>query len=1233
MPPNNLYTSKPCGFCGMRYHTEDKCFKRKDAIRALRKQQGKQREADGATRHTEFAGHSSNSQSDLRNPTVDWIIDTGATCHMTPHKHWFNKYTPNRTPVRLANDHIIYSSGIGTVCFQPLINGKPGKLLEFSRVLHVPELKSNLLSALYLTREKSYVVTLLAETILFKRHNTLLFTASVTPHYSAKLDGEVICCSALAAATTTFPMDFALWHRRFAHLHHAAVQQMHKKQLVKGMVVKSPHLPSALCEPCLAGKQHRSNVSRLASSRSTAPLQLIHSDVHGPLPVQSRHAYKYWITFIDDYSRHLAVLPLKKKSDAFAAFKQYKAYAENQLGRRIKALRDDKGGEYMSKDWSALCQAEGIHRQHTLRDEPHQNGVAERANRTISEGITAMLNEAYLPATFWWDAVAAFVHTHNRSLTSANKSTTPFELWNKCKPDVSHLRVFGCTAYVHIKKDKRKQLQSHSAKCVFIGYPANYKGWLFWNPTTKKEIISDSAVFNEQNFPGTSTTPVDLSVQIPHSADVPEQGGVDFNDDDVLPPPAAPEHHPHIPSSASPSPAPSTASSPAHSPSPSPPPAPRPAPAPSAAKRQLSPASSPPPEPPIKRSKAEEVRQPSVYAPKPRPFTGVWDQMINPLMHYPGRRIPRPPPSPQPPINFQPREHTAETESEKDPLDIMSEDELLAQVDDCYLTFEDAFDCMLYCSNRFEQAFSTSPEPYQWRDIKGRPDAKLWEQAATEEFMSLIENGTFVPVKLPPGRKSIGCRWVFKLKRKADGSIDRYKARLVAKGYSQRPGLEYSQVFAPTAKWSALRAILAIAALEDLELYSLDVSTAFLNGEMDCDVYMQQPEGFEDHFGPDLVLKLIKSLYGLKQAGRQWHKKLDSVLKSLSFTLVQCDNSIWVYKKHNTRIIIPVYVDDMTIACKDPKEYLHIKDELAKHFKLHDLGPTSFLLGVHIQRDRAKHTLTISQKQYITDVLERFGLGTCSTVSTPLPEGHKLSKDMSPKTPEEMAEMKGIPYSPLVGALMYLAVATRPDIAYSVGVLARFSANPGIAHWKAVKHLCRYLQGTKDFKLTYAPDPTGKDLFTAYCDADHGGNPDNGKSTSGMVVKMGTGAISWSSKLQSIVTLSTTEAEYISAVSAGQEILWLRNLFTEFGYNFKSATKLCIDNQSAMSVAKNPEHHGRMKHLDLRYYWLRETVESGQIDVVYLQTKNMPADIMTKALGKVKVQEMCQMLGLRKDTS
>ena len=308
-------------------------------------------------------------------------------------------------------------------------------------------------------------------------------------------------------------------------------------------------------------------------------------------------------------------------------------------------------------------------------------------------------------------------------------------------------------------------------------------------------------------------------------------------------------------------------------------------------------------------------------------------------------------------------------------------------------------------------------------------------------------------------------------------------------------------------------------------------------------------------------------------------------------------------------------------------QYHRIRDQLSQHFKLKDLGPTSSLLGVSIERDRSNRTIKLSQCQYVKDILNRFALGDVSTVSTPLPPGHQLSKQQAARTDEDVAYMRSMPYAQLVGALMYLAIATRPDIAHSVGLLARFSSDPGVAHWKALKHLCRYVQGTKDFKLCYSPDPAVKERFVAFADADFGGDLDGRRSTSGMVVKMGTGAISWSSKLQSILTLSTTEAEYISAVATGQEVLWLRNLFKEIVYEIKGASTLYLDNQSAIAVSRNPEHHGRMKHLDLRFYWLRDVCKAGLIDVKYLPTRQMPADILTKTLARPTVVEMCGLLG------
>src|SRR5882757_5305471 len=241
-------------------------------------------------------------------------------------------------------------------------------------------------------------------------------------------------------------------------------------------------------------------------------------------------------------------------------------------------------------------------------------------------------------------------------------------------------------------------------------------------------------------------------------------------------------------------------------------------------------------------------------------------------------------------------------------------------------------------------------------------------------------------------------------------------------------------------------------------------------------------------------------------------------------------------------------------------------------------------------------------------MLEKYGLSNANPVSTPMDPGLKLSTSMAPQSEDDVIFMKSVPYINAVGSLMYLALTSRPDIAYSVGVLARFNSNPGPLHWKAVKHLLRYLKGTINLCLTYGPsDSDSSEPFISYSDSDHGGNPDSGKSTGGYVVKIGCGAVSWSSKLQTLVTLSTTEAEYVAAVEAAKEVVWMRKFMTELGYPQHAPSLLLMDNQSAISVSKNPEHHGRMKHLDLRFYWLRDVVEAGTIDPSFVSTNDMAA--------------------------
>jgi hypothetical protein len=526
------------------------------------------------------------------------------------------------------------------------------------------------------------------------------------------------------------------------------------------------------------------------------------------------------------------------------------------------------------------------------------------------------------------------------------------------------------------------------------------------------------------------------------------------------------------------------------------------------------------------------------------------------------------------------------------------------------------------------KAVASDAEPKSYRNAMRRPDSGLWHQAMVHKMEAHLENGTWELVTLPPGRKAIGSKWVFKAKRNPDGTVERYKACLIAKGFGQRPSIDFDETFTPTTKWAALRAILALATLENLELESIDISNAYLNRELhDVDVYMQQPDGFAER-DSTWVARLLKGLYGLKQGGRKWFRRLKEVLVELGFARIHSGSSVFIWEKDGVRVIVPVFVDDITLASKSKEKIAEIKGLLAQCFKLRNLGPTSFLLGVQIDRERSTRMLHLSQRQYTLNLLDRFGFADCSPVSTPLDPGSRLDMSQCPQTPEDNEFMRDKLYVSAVGALMYLAIATRPDIAHAVGVLCHFMSKPGPAHWKAAKHLFCYLCGSVDYRLTYMPDPSSSQLFTTYSNADHGGNPDNGRSMSAYVMKMGTGAISWMSRLQSIVVLSTTEAEFISAVSAGQEIVWMRLFLGKLGYSFKAPSLLLVDNQSAIQVARNPEHHGCMKHLHLRLFWLRDMVNSGIIAVRYIPTTDMAVDLLTKVLAHVKVAAALPQLGL-----
>ncbi|KAJ9543281.1 hypothetical protein OSB04_022988 [Centaurea solstitialis] len=497
-----------------------------------------------------------------------------------------------------------------------------------------------------------------------------------------------------------------------------------------------------------------------------------------------------------------------------------------------------------------------------------------------------------------------------------------------------------------------------------------------------------------------------------------------------------------------------------------------------------------------------------------------------------------------------------------------------------------------------------------------------------DEMESLQKNGSWELALLPKGKKAVKSKWLFKKKEGIpDIEPPRYKARLVAKGFSQIPGIDFTDIFSPVVKHSSIRALLSIVALHDLELEQLDVKTAFLHGELEEEIYMDQPQGFVSVGQENLVCRLKKSLYGLKQSPRQWYKRFDTFMTSHNFSRCLYDSCVYIKKcEDGSFVYLLLYVDDMLIASKNKKDIQQVKDQLNAEFEMKDLGEARKILGMEISRDRKACTLTLSQKSYIEKVLKRFNMNGAKAVNTPIAGHFKLSAKQCPVSDEEKNDMSRVPYSSAVGSLMYAMICTRPDLAYAISMVSRYMANPGKEHWKAVQWVLRYLSGTRNHCLCFG---TSRDSVQGYVDSDYGGDMDGRRSLSGYVFTMGSCAISWKAVLQPTVALSTTEAEYMAVTEGFKEAIWLKGLFSSLSDDELTVDTVFCDNQSAIFLTKDQVLHERTKHIDMRYHFIREVIAKGDFKVRKISTHDNPADMMTKVLPTAKFDLFSDLVGIR----
>ncbi|CAI5473200.1 unnamed protein product [Closterium sp. Yama58-4] len=511
------------------------------------------------------------------------------------------------------------------------------------------------------------------------------------------------------------------------------------------------------------------------------------------------------------------------------------------------------------------------------------------------------------------------------------------------------------------------------------------------------------------------------------------------------------------------------------------------------------------------------------------------------------------------------------------------------------------------------------PTPRSYAEAIEGPYSSQWQAAMDAEMASWKSTGTYVDEVPPLGANIVSGMWIFRVKR-PPGSPPVFKARYVARGFSQREGVDFFQTFSPTPKMTTLRVLLHVAAHRDYELHSLDFSTAFLQGSLHEEIWLRRPPGFTGSFPPGTQWSLRRPVYGLRQAPREWHDTLRTTLAALGFAPSTADPSLFL--RTDTSLppfYILVYVDDLVFATSDTEALAHVKSELQKRHTCTDLGELRSYLGLQITR----RTITLTQSHMVQQVLQRFGFTWSSAQATPLATGHSLSAPPS----DESVEPSG-PYPELVGCLMYLMTCTRPDLAYPLGLLARYVA-PGRhrpEHMAAAKRVLRYLCSTSGMGLVLGG--TSPVVLTGHSDASWVDDLATQRSSQGYTFSLGSGSVSWRSTRSSSVLSSSCEAEIYATAMAAQELRWLTYLLTDLGEQPRSPPVLYVDNKAAIALCEEHRLEHRTKHIALRYFLARELQQRGQLRLRHVATRANTADIFTKALPSGDHQRFCTLLGL-----
>ena len=1060
-----------------------------------------------------------------------WIVDSGATHHITPDRNILRKIRTLPTPqvFGLADQSSMESVEVGEVD----IRLPSGQRMILTDVYYVPKSRVKLVSLSRLLKAGWEASLTSTGGRLAKRHEKLTLEKR-SSLWTVVLGMIPPSPPMIATVASVTPLESE--HRRLGHIGVDRLMELAREGKLQGSYDDYKHdtFNSLNCESCLKAKIARlpkNDDSPLFEGRDGVAIDV---DITGPFD-KSIDGFENIFVGIERSSDITVVVPIVQKSDAFNCIIDMIAKVEKQLGTRVRVVRSDGGGEFGSTKANTYYRMHGIQHYVTTRYTPELNGACERKIRTIKGMVGVMLADSQLPSNYWSYAAryaaVVLMKTTRRNPTAWTRLTGRAE-------GLDSLRAFGERCVVQVPREIRQKADFTVVKGetgIILGQNENVSGWII-------RIDRDGSVVNSRDMRPLPETP--------------------RREADIAPPPTV-ETRPRIPVGTRPriridieDEDPMTDDEPAG------PEEGNVAEQGPADLNEAEPTEADQPEPRGDAPKRVAAKDRWAYVPIDVPTP-------EPTYEGPTSRSGRP---------LRPSKRLSMLASEK--ADVLGAETTSAR------------------------------DPKSVREAFTSSDSEKWHAAMESEIANIEAKGTWRETQLPAGRKAVGCKWVFKVKEDADGQVVKYKARLVAQGFSQTPGVDYEETFAPVGRMTSLRVLLAISVANDLEIRQADVEGAYLNGKLEEELYMRYPEGMTPKKGCN-CLRLIGSLYGLKQSGRTWWLELGSKLKTIGFKRLESDWGLYIRPGDSQRrspIYLLVYVDDLVIASKNNTDIDWVLSELRKHWVLTDLGEVSSILGMKVTRDRRSRRAWLTQMSYIDKLVDRFPEAPQRVRSIPI-DGRKGQPEETNPTPLS-------PYQELIGCLQWIATCTRPDISFAASYLARYLGEPTDHQWQVAMGVVAYLRGTKEIGLTFGSGGTaGYKPLEGWVDSDHGGCLDTRRSTTGWVFEFCGSVISWSSKRQATVSTSTTESEYIAVSESAKEAVWLRGMLGELGYR-QGRTQLNGDNQGSIALANKPAIHSRTKHIDIRYHLIRELIENKTISLGYVESANQKADVLTKPLAK-----------------